>query len=218
MDSQTEEEIVGIPSGDEINREGMQWFVVHTLTGQEMRAKRYIDAQKVSAELSGSIGMVVVPTERVTEMKQNKKRVVSRKFFPGYLLVQAAVWQVPNPAKPYKKTLDIGVWRFIKDTPGIIGFLGGDKPHALSEREVSDIFEQASGEEGKSRVKVDYKIGEVVLITDGAFKGSSGPIDKVDPDRGKLDVTVTVFGRPTPVELEYWQVERQSAEQPAALG
>ena len=218
MDSQTEEEIVGIPSGDEINREGMQWFVVHTLTGQEMRAKRYIDAQKVSAELSGSIGMVVVPTERVTEMKQNKKRVVSRKFFPGYLLVQAAVWQVPNPAKPYKKTLDIGVWRFIKDTPGIIGLWGGDKPHALSEREVSDIFEQASGEEGKSRVKVDYKIGEVVLITDGAFKGSSGPIDKVDPDRGKLDVTVTVFGRPTPVELEYWQVERQSAEQPAALG
>ena len=218
MDIQTEEEVVGIPSGEEINREGMQWFVVHTLTGQEMRAKRYIDAQKVSEELSGSIGMVVVPTERVTEMKQNKKRTISRKFFPGYLLVQAAVWHVPDPAKPYKKTLDIGVWRFIKDTPGIIGFLGGDKPHALSEREVSDIFEQASGEEGKSRVKVDYKIGEVVLITDGAFKGSSGPIDKVDPDRGKLDVTVTVFGRPTPVELEYWQVERQGAEQPAALG
>lgn len=218
MDTQIEDGAGAIPQADEINREGMEWFVVHTLTGQEMRAKRYIDAQKVAAELSGYIGMVVVPTERVSETRQNKKRTISRKFFPGYILVQATIWNIPNPAKPYKKTLNIEVWRFIKDTPGIIGFLGGDRPHALSNHEVSDIFEQTSGEEGKTRVKIDYKIGEVVQITDGAFKGSSGPIDKVDPDRGKLNVTVTVFGRPAPVELEYWQVERMEVAQPTTLG
>lgn len=218
MDEQLEDGIVGLPQGEEINREGMQWFVVHCLTGQEMRSKRYIDAQKITEELSDSVGMVVVPTERVTETRQNKKRTISRKFFPGYLLVQAAIWNVPNPAKPHKKVLNIEVWRFIKDTPGIIGFLGGDKPSALSEREVSDIFEQTNGEEGKTRVKIDYKVGEIVQITDGAFKGSSGPIDKVDPDRGKLNVTVTVFGRPIAVELEYWQVERQEIAQPTTLG
>ncbi len=218
MDTQFEDDSSVFPPVEEINREGMQWYVVHCLTGQEMRAKRFLDAQKVNAELSQSIGMVVVPTERVTETRQNKKHTVSRKFFPGYLLVQAAVWNIPNPAKPYKKSLNIAVWRFIKDTPGIIGFLGGDKPHALSEREVSDIFEQANGDEGKVRTKIDYNVGEVVQITDGAFKGSNGPIDKVDPDRGKLNVTVTVFGRPVAVELEYWQVERMDAQQPSSLG
>lgn len=211
MDTEMEEGAAGPAIGDDIHREGMQWFVVHCLTGQEMRAKRYLEAQKIAAEFSGLVGMVVVPTERVTETKNNKKHTVSRKFFPGYLLVQAALWNVPNPAKPYKKTLNVPVWRFIKDIPGIIGFLGGEKPRALSEREVSDIFEQAEGGEGKTRVKVDYRIGELVLITEGAFKGSTGPIDKVDPDRGKLNVTVTVFGRPVAVELEYWQVERQEA-------
>ena len=107
MDTQIEDNAASFPPVDEINREGMEWFVVHTLTGQEMRAKRFIDAQKVNAELSGFIGMVVVPTERVTETKQNKKRTMSRKFFPGYLLVQAAVWNIPNPAKPYS-TLRFG--------------------------------------------------------------------------------------------------------------
>lgn len=225
MDTELDENMLGFPQGEEeINREGMQWYVVHCLTSQESRAKRNLDASKITNEMQDKIGMVVVPTERVTETKQNKKKTVSRKFFPGYILVQAAVYTYPDSKRPYKKEIDNGVWNFIQRTPGIIGFLGsntlkGEKnPIPLTSREVSDIFEQARGEDGKARVKIDYEIGEIVQIIDGAFKGSSGPIDKVDPDRGKLNVTVTVFGRPVAVELEYWQVEKQNPSQVNPLG
>lgn len=218
MDTQNDEEMTGLPTMEEIHREGMQWFVVQCLTGQEMRSKRYLDAQKVIAELADSIGMVVVPTERVQETKNSRKHTITRKFFPGYILVQAAVWSYPDVSKPYKRTLNIDVFRFIRDTPGIIGFLGGDRPQSLTEQEVAGIFEQANGDNGKVKVKVDYNVGEIVQITDGAFKGSSGPIDKVDPNRGKLNVTITVFGRPSSVELEYWQVERQEILQPTIPG
>ncbi len=225
MDKKLEETGLGLPPADEINREGMQWFVVHTLTGQEMRANRFIDTQKISAELFDRIGHVFTPMEKVVKVikssdptKKDKKRTVIAPLFLGYLLVQAQVWNIPDPAKPRKKTLNIGVWRFIKDTPGVIGFLGGDKPNPLSEREIADILSQAGGEGAKARPEIDYRIGEVVRIPEGAFKGSQGPIDKVDPDKGKLSVTVSVFGRETPVELEYNQVERQTADATPALG
>lgn len=191
--------------------EGMGLYVVHTLTGQEKRAQTYLANQCDVAELSGSIGVVILPLETVFEVKDKKKIRRETKFFPGYLFVQAKLY-VPDPERPKREKLDIDVWRFITNAPGIIGFLGGDHPMALTQREVADLSDQSRGGESKARVKIDYKIGETVLITDGAFKGSSGPIDMVDPDRGKLNVTVTVFGRPTPVELEHWQVERQVAD------
>lgn len=192
-------------------QEGMGLYVVHTLTGQEKRAQAYLVNQCEVAELGGSIGAVILPLETVYEVKDKKKVRRETKFFPGYLFVQAKLYG-PDPEKPKRQKLNVDVWRFITNAPGIIGFLGGDHPQPLTQREISDLSDQSRGADNKARVKIDYKIGEMVLITDGAFKGSSGPIDMVDPDRGKLNVTVTVFGRPTPVELEHWQVERQVAD------
>ena len=199
-----------------IHRPDMQWFVVHTLTGQEGNAQRYLRAQAAVAEMSDRIGNVRMPTEKVTETKNGKKKTTTRKFFPGYLLIQAAVYTVPDPSKPRKRILNTEVWRFINDTPGIISFLGGDHPIPLTTQEVDDIFAQTD-EQKTARPKVTYEPGEIVTILEGAFKGSSGPIDEVDPDRGRLKVTVTIFGRPVSVELEYWQVERQQ-QTPAAPG
>ena len=200
-----------------IHRPDMQWFVVHTLTGQEGNAQRYLQAQIPVAEMTDKIGDVRMPTEKVTETKNGKKKTTTRKFFPGYLLIQAAVYTVPDPSKPRKRILNTEVWRFINDTPGIISFLGGDHPIPLTNQEVDDIFAQTDEQQKTARPKVTYEPGEIVTILEGAFKGSSGPIDEVDPDRGRLKVTVTIFGRPVSVELEYWQVERQQ-QAPAAPG
>lgn len=197
--------------------EGMGLYVVQTLTGQEKRAQTYLANQCDAAELGGSIGVVILPLETVFEVKEKKRVKREMKFFPGYLFVQAKLYG-PDPARPRHEKLNVDVWRFVTNAPGIIGFLGGDHPHALKPREIADLADQAKGAEGKERPKIDYKIGEMVLITDGAFKGSEGPIDMVDPDRGKLNVTVTVFGRPTPVELEHWQVERKVADAAGSLG
>jgi transcriptional antiterminator NusG len=200
-----------------IHRPDMQWFVVHTLTGQEGNAQRYLQSQIAVAEMTDKIGDVRMPTEKVTETKNGKKKTTTHKFFPGYLLVQATVYTIPDPAKPRKRKLNTEVWRFINDTPGIISFLGGDQPIPLTTKEVDDIFAQTN-EQKTARPKVTYEPGEVVTILEGAFKGSSGPIDEVDPDRGRLKVTVTIFGRPVSVELEYWQVERQQAPAPGVHG
>lgn len=197
---------------ESIHRPDMQWFVVHTLTGQEGKAQKYLKAQIRNAEMGNVIGDVRMPTEKVTETKNGKKNTSTRKFFPGYLLVQAAVYIVPDPSKPRKRKLNTECWRFINDTPGIISFLGGDTPVPLTDKEVDDIFAQTD-EQKTARPKVTYEPGEIVTILEGAFKGSSGPIEEVDPDRGRLKVTVTIFGRPVSVELEYWQVERQQVAQ-----
>jgi transcriptional antiterminator NusG len=178
-----------------------QWFVLHTLTGQEQKAKRYIEAQARLQEMENYIGEVVIPTEKVADTK--KKTTVTRKFFPGYVLINLALYddsrQIMEPA-----------WRFLRETPGVIGFLGGEKPVPLAEGEVSAIFDQVEAKKDKVRPKVTFEPGEMVKITDGPFMNFSGAIEEVDPDRGKLKVSVAIFGRNAPVELEYWQVERQA--------
>ena len=196
-----------------MHRPDMQWFVVHTLTGQEAKAQKFLKTQIRSAEMAGLIGDVCMPTEKVTETKNGKKITSTRKFFPGYLLVQAAIYTVPDPSKPRRRVLNTACWRFITDSPGVIAFLGGDHPVPLTDKEVDDIFAQ-SDDQKAARPKVSYEPGEEVVILEGAFKGSSGPVDEVDPDRGRLKVTVTIFGRPVSVELEYWQVERKQQQQP----
>ncbi len=178
-----------------------QWFVLHTLTGQEQKAKRFIEAQAKLQELDAYIGDVVIPTEKVSETKENKKTTVVRKFFPGYALINIALYDDD-------RKLMATTWRFIRDTPGVIGFLGGDKPVPLSQREVDAIFDQVEAKKDKVRPKVAFEPGELVTILEGAFKGSQGAITEVDPDRGRLKVNVMIFGKEVPVELEYWQVEK----------
>lgn len=184
-----------------------QWFVLHTLTGQEQKAKRFIEAQAKLQELDNFIGEVVIPTEKVSETKQNKKTTVVRKFFPGYALINIALYDE-------ERKLMAATWRFIRDTPGVIGFLGGDKPVPLSQSEVDAIFDQVEAKKDKVRPKVAFEPGELVTILEGAFKGSQGAITEVDPDRGRLKVNVMIFGKEVPVELEYWQVEKVVDRQP----
>lgn len=215
MDIQNGEELAAIDL-ETIHRPGMQWFCVHCLTGQENKAMQFLKAHIKNAEMEEMVGNVIMPTEMVSETKNKKKRTIKRKFFPGYLLVQAAIYITPDPSKPRKRILNTECWRFINDTPGIITFLGGDQPIPLTDKEVSDIFIQQDEHKDKARPKINFEPGEIVTILEGAFKGSSGPIDEVDPDRGRLKVTVQIFGRAVSVELEYWQVERVQQQAPDA--
>ena len=183
-----------------------QWFVLHTLTGQELKVKRSIEARIRLEEMGHYIGEVVIPTEKVSEVKNGKKTTITRKFFPGYVLIYLALYDDEN-----QQILE-PTWRFLKETQGVIGFIGGERPRPLSEREVDDIINQVADKEEKVVPKVAYEPGETVKITDGPFMSFNGTVDEVDPDRGKLKVSVAIFGRNAPVELEYWQVERAVLE------
>jgi transcriptional antiterminator NusG len=170
------------------------WYVVHTLSGQEQKVKETLEGRIVSDGFQDKIFQVLVPTESVSEVKSGKKRVIERKIFPGYILVEME--------------LDDSTWYFIKDLPGVIGFIGSGKPMPLLDEEVQEILEQLEKKKEKVKPKVLFEKGEMIKINDGPFVNFNGIIDEVDPNRGKLKVMVSIFGRSTPVELEYWQVER----------
>jgi len=178
-----------------------QWFVLHTLTGQEQKVKRSIEARVRIEEMGEYIGEVVIPTEKVSEVKNGVKTTVTRKFFPGYVLINLSLYdEERNVMEP--------TWRFLKETSGVIGFIGGERPMPLSTAEVDAIVNQVAEKKEKVKPKVQFEPGETVKITDGPFMSFDGTVDEVDPDRGKLKVSVAIFGRSAPVELEYWQVER----------
>jgi transcriptional antiterminator NusG len=178
-----------------------EWFVVHTLTGQEMKVRESIKRCSKLEELSELVDEVVVPTEKVTEVKRGVKTTTTRKFFPGYVLVHMALYD--DNRQLIEKS-----WTFIRETPGIIGFIGGDRPIPLKPEEVSQVMNQAEDKRGKAKPKVEFEAGETLKITDGPFLNFTGVVEEVDPERGRLKVSVAIFGRSAPVELEYWQVER----------
>ena len=167
--------------------------------------RRSIEARVRLEEMGHYIGEVVIPTEKVSEVKNGKKTTITRKFFPGYVLINLALYEE-------NREIIEPTWRFLKETPGVIGFIGGDRPMPLSTKEVDDIINQVAEKEEKVKPKVIYEPGEAVKIIDGPFMSFSGTVDEVDPDRGKLKVSVAIFGRSAPVELEYWQVERADIE------
>ena len=178
-----------------------QWFVVQTLSGHEMKVKDSIEKRLALEELEDVLFEILVPMEKVTEVKLGKKTTTNRKFFPGYILLNAKLYDD-------EKSINDGIWSFINDTSGIIGFVGGERPVPLSEQEVNDILEQLNKGEAGVKPRIDFDEGEVVKIRDGAFENFEGKIESIDPDRGKLKLSVSIFGRLTPVEVEYWQVER----------
>ena len=179
------------------------WFVLQTLTGQEQKVQRLLEAKSKELGLDASIGEVLMPTERVTSVKMGKKTTVVKKLFPGYLFIQAAVYEDDG------KKRNEPVWSFIKGIQGVIGFLGGEPPREMRAAEVEAIRGQATGGQEKPKPKVDFEPGELVRITDGPFMNSSGVVQSIDHDHGRLTVMVTIFGGETPVDLEYWQVERE---------
>ncbi len=180
---------------------GTQWFALHTLSGQENKVKNYIEKFKKAEELSDDIFEILLPTEVVSEVKNGKKSTKVRKLYPGYVFIQMKLYG--EDGKVVNKP-----WYFVKEVAGVIGFVGGDRPAALRQSEIDEIHARIEAANGKEVPKIQYTVGEEVKITDGAFASLTGRIDEIDPDRGKLKVSVSIFGRFTPVELEYWQVQR----------
>lgn len=180
---------------------GAQWFALHTLSGQENKVKTYIEKFKKAEELDDYIFEVLLPTEVVSEVKGGKKSTKTRKLYPGYVFIQMRLYG--EDGKLINKP-----WYFVKEVAGVIGFVGGDNPAALRQTEIDEIKSRIEAASGKEVPKVSYEIGEEVKITDGAFANLTGRIDEIDPSRGKLKISVSIFGRFTPVELEYWQVQR----------
>ncbi|MBO7721615.1 MAG: transcription termination/antitermination protein NusG [Kiritimatiellae bacterium] len=192
------------------------WFVLHTLTGQEMKAQKSIEARVKIEKMEDYIGRCLIPTERVTERKKDGvKRTVVRKFFPGYLLCELSLYDESKGLDDSgRKTIYEPTWRFLRETPGVIGFVGGDRPQPLKQSEVDAILlDKPSAGQAADRPKVNFSVDETVKITDGAFMGLTGLVSMVDPDKGKLRVEVQVFGRNVPVDAEYWQVEKVPVEE-----
>ena len=197
-----------------------QWYVLKALTGQEQKAQRQIVAQARTNGLCEYFDIpeeptkdevlndfnVAVPTERVVETKDGKKRTITRKVCPGYVLVHMALY-----ADEAHKKLNEDLWQFIQRIPGIMGFLGGTskKPRPISDAEAEGMLRRQSAEEAKKpRLKVNFNIGETVCVNEGPFMNFNGIIEQIDPDSGRLQISVSIFGRSAPVTLEYWQVRR----------
>jgi transcription termination/antitermination protein NusG len=172
-----------------------KWYVVHTQTGSEEKAKAGLESKMATTPLKQFIGEIVVPTEQVSEIRGGKKRITERKFFPGYILI--------------KMEMNKESWYMVKSTPGITGFIGpGRKPTPITETEVDSILRRTEDTETKPAPKITFEVGESIRIAQGPFANFNGSVMEVYPDRGKLKVSVSIFGRSTLVELEYWQVEK----------
>lgn len=178
-----------------------QWFVIHTLSGQEQKVKDNIERRLKTEEMSEFIREVMVPMEKVAEVRGGKKTVTTRKLHPGYVYIEMLLLD------ENRRVLD-KPWYFIRDTPGIIGLVGGERPVPVEPEEIATIKAQIADSEDREKPKVNFEAGETVKITDGPFLNFTGVIEEIEPERGKLKVTVNIFGRNTPVELEYWQVEK----------
>ncbi len=173
----------------------MKWYVVHTQTGSEEKARAGLQGRMATTDLKKYIGEIIVPTEQVAEIRGGKKRITARKFFPGYLIV--------------KMDMNKESWYLVKTTPGITGFIGpGRRPTPISEDEVKAILQRTEDTETKPTPKITFEIGESIRIAQGPFANFNGSVMEVYPERGKLKVSVSIFGRSTLVELEYWQVEK----------
>jgi len=199
MDSSPESASASAESNNPVRRG--QWYVVQTLSNKEQSAKRYIDRYIAENELEDHLFEVLIPMETVSEVKQGKKTQRKRKLYPGYIFIHCRLYDEEDQ-------LIQKVWYYINGSDGVIGFAGGKRPAALKDDEINRILTQVAEAEGKEVPKVQYEVGEEVKITDGPFVNLTGAIEEIDPEAGKLKVSVSIFGRFTPVVLEYWQVER----------
>jgi transcriptional antiterminator NusG len=174
----------------------MKWYIIHTYSGFERKVKESIESRvRAYPELEHRIGRVLIPTESVTEVRGGKKYTSERMFYPGYVLVEM--------------DMDDNVWHVVKGTPRVTGFVGtGQQPTPLSEDEVNQIVYRVADSKEKPKLKVKFEKNESVRITEGPFASFTGVVDEVNEDRETLKVMVTIFGRSTPVELGFGQVEK----------
>ena len=174
-----------------------RWYVVHAYSGFENQVVRMLGERIQRSGLQDSFGEVLVPTEEVVEMRDGQKRRSDRKFFPGYVLVQMEMNDDP--------------WHLVKSVPQVMGFIGGtsDRPAPISDREANAILQRVQEGAEKPRPKVLFEPGEMVRVIDGPFNDFNGVVEEVNYDKSKLKVSVLIFGRPTPVELDFGQVEKE---------
>ncbi len=172
-----------------------KWYVVHTQTGSEEKVKQSLLGRLATSDLKGQFGQVLIPTEQVSEVRSGKKKISQRKFFPGYLLVEMELTE--------------NTWLLVRTTPGATGFIGmGKQPSSLTSEEVDNIMKRTVETKAKPSPKVHFQKGEAVRIIEGPFLNFNGTIEEVNPEKQKIKVSVSIFGRSTPVELEFWQVEK----------
>ena len=175
---------------------GMQWYVVHAYSGMEKAVERNIVERINRASMQTKFGRFLVPTEEVVEIKNGQKKTTERRFFPGYVLVEMV--------------MDDETWHLVKHTNKVTGFVGGAKnrPAPISEEDVQKIVNQMQVGTDKPRHKVEFEIGEYIRVKDGPFTDFNGTVEEVNYDKNKVRVSVTIFGRATPVELEFSQIEK----------
>jgi transcription termination/antitermination protein NusG len=184
----------------EVGGEGQRWYVIHTYSGYEDKVKTNLEHRIASMDAGNLIFQVVIPTEEEIEIRDGQRRTVSKKIFPGYVLVQMIELQEGDESSNK-------AWYVVRNTPGVTGFVGsGPKPVPLDESEVKQILRQMRVEE--PRVKVGFQIGENIRIIDGPFVDFTGQVNEINVEKGKVKVLVSMFGRETPVELDFLQVER----------
>jgi len=182
------EEIAALPAHH-------RWYVIHTYSGFEHKVKQSIEQRVASLGMRHVISQVLIPTETVVELKKGKRREASRKFLPGYVLI--------------RMDMTDDLWYLIKNTPKVTGFVGpGVRPTPIPEEQVRSILHQVQTGAERPKHKVLFSRGESVRVIDGPFSNFTGVVDEVKPDKGRLKVMVSIFGRPTPVDLEFLQVER----------
>ncbi len=173
--------------------EGAQWYVIHSYSGYENKVKKNLEHRIESMGMQDKIFQIVVPTEEEIELKDGQRRVVERRVFPGYILVEMI--------------LDDDSWYVVRNTPGVTGFVGsGNNPTPLRQEEVDKILKRMDAEAPK--VKISFKVGQKVRIVEGPFEDFTGTVDEIDLDRTRVRVLVNFFGRETPIELDFLQVER----------
>jgi len=172
------------------------WYVVHAYSGYEKQVMRSLVEQIAHKGIEEKFGDILVPTEEVVEMREGKKRKSERKFYPGYVLVQME--------------MDDEAWHLVKSTPRVLGFIGGtaDRPVPITEKEAQIILQKIETGADKPRPKTLFEAGEVVRVVDGPFADFSGVVEEVDYEKSRVKVAVLIFGRSTPVELEFGQVEK----------
>jgi len=179
-----------------------QWYVVHVLSGQEQKVRNRLVRNIEAEEMGDKIFEVLMPTEMVSEIRGGKKTERKRKFYPGYIIVNMHLLTADNK-------LVEDSWYFMKETDGVIGFAGTkDRPIPMRQREVDAMLSQIQEREESVRPAISFEVGDSVKVADGPFQSQGGVVEEIDEERGKLLVSVSIFGRETPVELEFWQVER----------
>lgn len=191
MDQEREQVVVAPPSNPDL-----RWYIVHAYSGMEKAVERNITERIHRAGMDAKFGRILVPTEEVVEMKNGQRKTTERRLFPGYVFVEMV--------------MDDDTWHLVKQTSKVTGFVGGarNRPVPISQAEVEKIVSQMQEGSEKPRHKVEFEVGEMIRVKEGPFADFNGSIEEVNYEKSKLRVSVTIFGRATPVELEFSQVEK----------